>query len=107
MTALPKIDLAHTEMTLYFQNGILASSSVVADTTEIPKALISAVQSAIPLMAAAAAQEHRPPGFPAPYLYKVVVHGNHVDFIGGQAKQTINGQPQPIKIQVPLPQGLE
>jgi len=73
-------------MTLYFQNGVLASSSVVGDSTELPKAVIAAVQSAIPLLAAAAPQIE---GFPAPYLYKMVVDGSNLVFIGGQGDTAI------------------
>ena len=93
MTATPEVVMAHTEMTLYFQNGVLASSSTTGDTTEIPKALISAVQNAIPLIAALAAEQSQKPGFPAPYLYKMVIHGSKILFIGDQGK---------IKIQVPI-----
>jgi len=114
MAANPTIQGARTEMTLYFQNGMLASASTVGDTTEIPKALIGAVQSALPLLAgvpgAAIAEkageknvdEHvtvekaRPKGFPSPYLYKLVVRNNTVLFIGDQGK---------TKIQVPLQLG--
>lgn len=94
MTATPTIVGGRTEMTLYFQNGVLASASTVGDTTELPKAIIAAVQSALPLLGAAAAPQR--PGFPAPYFYKIVVQNNVVTFIGGQGGNTI---------QVPINQG--
>ena len=86
MTVSPTIVGGRTEMTLYFQNGVLASSSVVADSTELPKAVIAAVQSAIPLLAAAAPGID---GFPAPYVYKIVVNGANLNFIGGQGDTAI------------------
>jgi hypothetical protein len=100
MAANPTIDGARTEMTLYFQNGVLASASTVGDTTEVPKALIGAVQSALPLLAAGGFVpldvNNKPNGFPAPYLYKLVVSNNTVEFMGGQGK---------TKIQVPIDLG--
>jgi hypothetical protein len=97
MTAKPSIVGGRTEMTLYFQNGVLASASTVGDTTEIPKAIIAAVQGAIPQLlklgiAADLAQE----GFPPPYLYKIVVAGDKVSFIGSMGD---------THIQVPINQG--
>jgi len=95
MTASPVVHMSHTEMTLNFQNGILASSSTMGDSTQIPKALISAVQSALPLIAkAVAAAGQQPDGFPAPYLYKIIVNGSTVQFLGEQGDS---------KIQVPIP----
>ena len=73
-------------MTLYFQNGVLTTMSASGDSTELPKAVIAAVQSAIPLIAAAGPQRD---GFPAPYLYKIVVDGENLTFIGGQGDSSI------------------
>jgi hypothetical protein len=95
MTVKPTIVGGRTEMTLYFQNGVLSSTSVVGDSTELPKAVIAAVQSAIPLLAAAAPKVD---GFPAPYLYKIVVDGANIKFIGGQGDTSI---------QVPINQGAD
>jgi len=98
MTATPTIWGGRTEMTLYFQNGVLASASILGDTTEIPKAVIAAVQSALPLLAAAAEQPAQP-GFPPPYLYKLVVKDDQLTFIGGKGDTYIQvpinrGQPK-------------
>lgn len=93
MTVSPTIIGGRTEMTLYFQNGVLASASVVGDSTELPKAIIAAVQSAIPLLALAGPDQD---GFPAPYLYKISVDGDKLTFIGGQGDS---------KIQVPINTG--
>jgi hypothetical protein len=65
MTATPVINGGHTEMTLYFQNGVLASGSMTGDTTEVAKAVITAVQNALPLLLAAA-ESPAQNGFPAP-----------------------------------------
>lgn len=86
MTVSPTIVGGRTEMTLYFQNGVLSTMSVVGDSTELPKAVIAAVQSAIPLLAAAGPKVD---SFPAPYLYKIVVDGDNLTFIGGQGDTSI------------------
>jgi len=83
MMATPQVTGGRVEMTLYFQHGILAGSSEVGDTTELAKSVIAAVQAAIPLLAKAAAAVE-PPTIPAPYLYKIVVAGERVSFIGSQ-----------------------
>ena len=94
MMATPSIVGGRTEMTLNFQNGVLATASTVGDTTELPKAIIAAVQSALPLLAAAEGPAQK--GFPAPYLYKLVIRDNELTFIGGQGNASI---------QVPINQG--
>lgn len=86
MTVSPTIVGGRTDMTLYFQNGVLTTMSASGDSTELPKAVIAAVQSAIPLIAAAGPQRD---GFPAPYLYKIVVDGENLTFIGGQGDSSI------------------
>jgi len=88
MTATPKVSGAHVETTMYFQNGILASSSTVGDTTELPKAIIATIQNAIPLLAAAAEGQTRK-GFPAPYIYKLVVKDNTITFLGGEGNTNV------------------
>jgi hypothetical protein len=96
MSATPSIVGGRTEMTLYFQNGTLASASTIGDTTALPRSIVSAVQSALPLLAMAAAGPTQP-GFPAPFLYKIVVRDSVVNFIGGQGDSSIqvpiNGGP--------------
>jgi hypothetical protein len=98
LMASPSIVGGRTEMTLYFQNGVLSSAMTAGDTTELPKAVIAAVQSALPLILGARALDAQTerPGFPAPYLYKIVVAGDTVTFIGNQGD---------TKIQVPIDEG--
>jgi uncharacterized protein YceK len=95
-TVTPATGWAHTEMTLNFQNGVLMTSSTMSDSTEIPKSIISAVQSALPAIAAAAAESSKLPSFPAPYLYKLAWDGGTLQFIGQQGD---------ARIQVPLDNG--
>jgi hypothetical protein len=94
MMVTPSVVGGRSELDLYFHNGILTGSSELSDTTELPKAIISAVQSALPLIAKAAAFAAAPPQVPAPYLFKIVVAGDQVKFIGGQGDTPIT---------VPLP----
>jgi hypothetical protein len=97
MTVKPTIFGSRAEMTLYFQNGVLTSASALGDSTEIPKAIIGAVEKAIPFfLAAVAAAGPQQNGFPPPYLYKIVVDGENVTFIGGKGDSSI---------QVPISEG--
>lgn len=95
MTATPTVIGGHTEMTLYFQNGMLGSVSTLGDTTEVPKALIGAVQTALPFLIGVA-EGPKPPGFPAPYIYKLIVNNDKITFIGKQGN---------TRIEVPLNTG--
>ncbi len=58
------------------------TKKMMADTTELPKAVFAAVQSAASLLVKAL--EAAAPKVPAPYLYKIVVTGEDIKFIGGQ-----------------------
>jgi hypothetical protein len=90
MTATPTVRGGKTQMSLYFQNGALTSSTVAGDTTAIPNAILAAAQSAIPVIAAAVlAEKPEEPKFPEPYLYKILVSGGTVEFRGGQGDASI------------------
>ena len=93
MTATPKILGGHTEMTLTFQNGVMANGSTLGDTTDLAKATIATVQSAIPLLAKAAFEGPDVQGFPPPCLYKIIVEDGSVTFLGGKGN---------TRIQVPI-----
>ena len=82
MMATPIVTGGRVEMTLYFQHGVLAGSTEIGDTTELAKSVVAAVQAAIPLLAKLRAAEA--PTVPPPYLYKIVVAGDQVNFIGGE-----------------------
>jgi hypothetical protein len=96
MTVTPEVRGGKTQMTLYFQNGVLGTSSTSGDSTTIPNAIIAAAQAAVPFLLAAVAEGQKQPGFPPPYLYKVVVNGDDVTFIGGHGD---------TPIRVPVPKG--
>jgi len=83
MVAKPSIIGGRTEMTLYFHNGVLAGSSAVGDSTALPKAVIAAVQSAIPILSKTLAKPP-PHEFPPPYIFKVVVKGDDVSLVSAQ-----------------------
>lgn len=97
MTASPEVRGGKTQMTLYFQNGTLGTSSTGGDTTTIPSAILAAAQAAVPVIAAAlVAEKAQSPEFPKPYLYKIVWNGTAVEFQGGQAD---------VGIRVPIQKG--
>jgi hypothetical protein len=85
MEACPNSIGGRSELTMYFQNGMLASNTGLVDSTAIPKALIAAVQAAIPTIAGlreAMPVEPTQRLVPAPSLYKIVVRGDKVAFYG-------------------------
>jgi len=97
MTVTPKVTGGRSEVALFFKNGVFTGSTVLGDTTELPKAVIAAVQSAIPLLTTlllAPIEEERPK-VPAPYLYRIIVKGKEVIFIGEKGS---------VDIIVPIPE---
>ena len=92
MMAEPIVIGGRSEMTFEFRNGILAGSTAVGDTTEVPKAILAAVQAALPLIAGALEAPTTAPQVtvPAPYLYKILVRGSTVEFVGGQGDVDIS-----------------
>jgi hypothetical protein len=116
MTVAPTTFLGKSQMSLSFINGTLTSGGGTGDTTTIPAAIFAAVQGAIPLLSSAVVNIGAnkgilpgasnppvlpplapPPKFPAPYLYKIVVEGGSVEFIGDQGT---------VPIRVPIANGL-
>jgi len=90
MAVEPHVFGGRLELTLYFRNGILAGSAEVGDTTEMSKAVIAAVQAAIPLIGMLGFDEKQtPPTVPAPELYKIVVEAQGVRFVGGRGDSDI------------------
>ncbi len=103
MTVRPEVFAGRTEMTLYFKNGMLTGSSLMADSTDVPKAIIAAAQAAVPLLVSGIGEGPKRKGFPAPYLYKIVVDANGVNFIGGPPEsKDKDGKTVPATIRVPI-----
>lgn len=96
MMATPKVFFGRSEMTLFFQNGVLASSTEFEDTTQVPKAIIAALQSAVPLLAMGALSAEKNI-VPAPYIYKIVAKDGKLGFIGAQGDSGIVVPFQPGK----------
>jgi hypothetical protein len=91
MMATPYTLASRTEMTLQFHNGTLVGTAVVGDSTEVPRAILAAVQAAASTLAGTAALARSGADLPsihAPYLYKIIVEGSKVTFIG-----TVNTDP--------------
>jgi hypothetical protein len=87
MSASPAVIGGRSELTMYFQNGVLTSITETGDTTALVKALISAAQSALPLIAASMSKENTT--VPAPYLYKIVFENGKTSFYGQQGSEPI------------------
>jgi len=91
MSATPKSKLADVDLTLTFDRGVLTQSTEVSDATAVPTAIAKAVEAFAPkllsiLNEAQREQEH---SLPAPYIYKIIVLGDHVEFRGGQGDKEI------------------
>ena len=87
MTLMPSVVGGRAEVTLYFKNGMLVGESELGDTTEVPRAIIAAAQTALPLLAAAESTGNT---VPAPYLYRIVVNDTTVQFIGEQGDTSVS-----------------
>jgi hypothetical protein len=90
MSAIPKSFMATINTTLEFSKGVLTTSKEEADGTVVPKAILGAVEAAAPSFLAAlnkvGAKDYT---VPAPYIYKIIVKGDTVFFIGSKADKNI------------------
>lgn len=80
--------LASNTTTLEFKNGVLGKSLADVDGTEVPKAIVAALEkAALASIPAANTGEQKgsddPVTVPAPYLFRIVVRGNSVSLVGG------------------------
>jgi hypothetical protein len=90
MSVKPSQFLASINSTLTFSNGVLTESEVEATATQVPEAILAAVEKVAGVLAKLLnetgqekelTREYR---VPAPYIYKIVVRGSDVHFYGGQ-----------------------
>jgi hypothetical protein len=100
MVAKPYSTMSSLESSMTFKNGILTQAKEAPDTSAFPSAILSAAEKVLPrLFLAPGAGEFREGpttptnAVPAPYLYKVLVEGDTVRFVGG---------PGDVDILVPL-----
>jgi hypothetical protein len=90
MSALPRAFMATIKTTMNFENGVLTTSEEEADAAAVPKSILGAVEAVAPsLMAALNKARKDEYTVPAPYIYKIVVKGSTVYFIGSQPDQNI------------------
>jgi hypothetical protein len=92
MSATPHATLADVGSTLNFDRGVLTESTDTGDATTVPNAILKAVAAFGPtllgiLNEAKREQEH---SIPAPYIFRIIVQGNHVVFSGSQGDTSIN-----------------
>lgn len=91
LAVLPKATAARNHTTLEFDRGVLTKADTEADATAVPKALLKAAEAVIPMLSpflneAREAEDDSYP-VPAPNIYKIVVRGSDVYFIGGAGDQ--------------------
>jgi len=81
-TIEPSVFLASITTNHTFSNGMLTGNKVTADTTTLPKAVITAVQG---LLTSAAALDQAKPDHvvPPPRLYKIKIDDGKVELLGG------------------------
>ena len=84
MSAKPKTFLANAQTTMEFENGIYKNGKSTIDATGVPTAIIDAVKTAGAAFISAMNIPDKSREVPAPHLYKIVVSGSSISFIGGQ-----------------------
>ena len=99
--ASPYSTLSSLDLTLTFTDGYLTQSTQSGDTSAVPVAVMKAVTSVVPgILARGGGKEGIAPDektikiapehcVPAPYLYKIVVHGDRVGFYGEAGDEPI------------------
>jgi hypothetical protein len=85
MTATPSSFLSTIQTTMEFDKGVLKSAKNTTDASIVSSGIVKAVESAAPALLAALNEPARDRLVPAPYLYKIIVEGNTVKFVGKQA----------------------
>jgi hypothetical protein len=86
MSATPRSNLASIQATLEFDDGVLTRAVEQAGSAATCSAVLSAVETVLPLLAASV----RPGGrFPQPSLYRITVHGDRITFSGGEGDAPI------------------
>ena len=92
MVATPEANRASLKTTMTFKNGVLGDANAEGDGSIVPKAIMSAIQTAAPQFLAALNVAANTPGHsvPAPYLYKILVSDDDIRFIGTQGTTDIN-----------------
>jgi hypothetical protein len=91
MSAKPSAKLADVGANMEFDRGVLTTSVENGDTTALPKAIVKAVEAFVPALLGALNKTDAPKEYeiPPPYVYKIVVNGNDVYFVGKQGDKSI------------------
>jgi hypothetical protein len=90
ISAKPKSFMATAQTTMEFDKGVYKSAKNTIDATAVPSAIIKAVEAAAPAFIAALNEPVPTLKVPPPYLYKIIVDGSSVKFVGGQGDISIN-----------------
>jgi hypothetical protein len=91
----PYAVLAKGKGTFTFSNGVLTGADAQLDAGVIPRAVVAAIETAAQAaIVAGRGGEAATATLPAPYLFKIEVHGDQVTLIGGD-------RPEPIRFRLP------
>ncbi|UTA67273.1 hypothetical protein [Emticicia sp. 21SJ11W-3] len=91
MDVKPKSFLANFQITMEFENGIFQTSKSTFDATVVPSAIIKAIETAAPaFLAGLNSPTNDTRVVPAPSIYKIIVNGFNITFIGDKGDKTIN-----------------
>ena len=85
--------LASAQTTMEFTNGVYKNAKSTIDATAVPQAMIKAIQAAgseFLSVANAPAGAGAERSMPAPHLYRILINGNTVSFIGGEGDTPIH-----------------
>jgi hypothetical protein len=90
MSAKPKSFMASAQTTMEFEKGIYKNGKSTIDATGFPTAIVNAVKTAgTAFISAMNIPDKKSREVPAPHLYKIVVKGSDILFIGGQGDISI------------------
>ncbi len=94
MAANPTSVMADINSTMDFKNGMLTGTKDIADATAVPKQLVEAIgtigSALIKALNEPKEVEKNEYQVPPPHIYKIVVKGTDVKFIGGKGDTPIN-----------------
>jgi uncharacterized protein YceK len=85
MSAKPAEFWSSLDTSLKFSNGVLVEETDTADSTVVPKAIISALEKVLPaILSMAAPPPGAPPSPPAPRIYKIMLEPDGRVFLIGK-----------------------
>lgn len=73
--------VATNDATLEFENGILKTSEVTADSSALPKAVVTALEKIAVAVVGAANEIDEGPNIPPPYIFKILFDADGIPYL--------------------------